>query len=297
MGSDRPVKVGLVGTGYWAREIHAAGVAAHPDAELVGVWGRDPARASAVAAMFGATSYADFARLIDAVDLLTFAVPPDVQAALALQAAQAGRDLLLEKPVALTLGDADALLDACRQTRSRSVVFFTQRFVPERERWLAEVAGPGCLGARATWLASLQAPGNPFDASPWRRSAGALWDVGPHALSILIPLLGPVTDVSGGRGRGDLVHLVLTHASGSVSTAALSLTVPPAAARAGVECYREDGWHVQPEHPFHAVDAYTRALSALIGQGRDGAAPHPCDVAFGRDVVSVLVRAEQALAR
>ena len=35
------LRFGLVGTGYWAREVHAAGLAAHPDVEFVGMWGRD----------------------------------------------------------------------------------------------------------------------------------------------------------------------------------------------------------------------------------------------------------------
>src|SRR4051812_34585817 len=37
--TNMPVRFGLVGTGYWARELHAVGAAGHPDAELVGVWG------------------------------------------------------------------------------------------------------------------------------------------------------------------------------------------------------------------------------------------------------------------
>ena len=49
-----PVRFGLVGTGYWARELHAVGVAGHPDAELAAVWGRDAGKAEAVAGPHGA---------------------------------------------------------------------------------------------------------------------------------------------------------------------------------------------------------------------------------------------------
>ncbi len=44
-----PLRFALLGTGHWAREVHAAGLAAAPEAEFVGVWGRDPAKSAQVA--------------------------------------------------------------------------------------------------------------------------------------------------------------------------------------------------------------------------------------------------------
>ncbi|NEB08709.1 gfo/Idh/MocA family oxidoreductase, partial [Streptomyces coelicoflavus] len=72
---------------------------------------------------------------------------------------------------------------------------------------------------------------SPFADSPWRREKGALWDVGPHALSVLLPVLGDARRVAAAApGPGDTVHLVLDHAGGASSTLTLSLTAPPAAA-------------------------------------------------------------------
>ena len=82
---------GLVGTGYWADVAHAAGIAAHPDAELVGVWGRDPAKASALAAKHGVRAFDDLDELIAAVDAVAFSVPPDVQAELAPAGGRGGQ--------------------------------------------------------------------------------------------------------------------------------------------------------------------------------------------------------------
>ena len=42
-------------------------------------------------------------------------------------------------------------------------------------------------------------PGNPFGESPWRKAKGALWDIGPHALSVLLPVLGPAESVAAQR--------------------------------------------------------------------------------------------------
>src|SRR6266508_2383751 len=98
-----PLRFGLLGTGYWARETHAAALAIQDGAELVGVWGRNPTKAAAVAERYGVRSFGDPDALFAAVDAVAFALPPDVQAELAVRAATAGRHLLLEKPLALAL--------------------------------------------------------------------------------------------------------------------------------------------------------------------------------------------------
>ncbi len=292
---QQPLRFGLVGTGFWADEVHAAGVSSHPEAELVGVWGRDADKAARVAARHRAQPFAAVDDLLDAVDAVVFAVPPRVQSEIALRAAEAGRHLLLEKPVATDLPAADRLVDAVDRNDVSSVVFFTERFLPEREAWLRERAQADTLGGEAIWLASLRTPGNPFAGSPWRQEDGALWDVGPHALSVLLPILGPVRDVTGARGHGDQVGLVLTHDSGAASVLQLSLTMPPEATRSGVQVYDETGWHARPESDQDIVATQQRAVSELVEAVRAGRPEHRCDVRFGREVVRVLSRAEQVV--
>lgn len=291
----QPIRFGMVGTGYWASQVHAAGVAKHPDAELAGVWGRDPEKASAVAAQHGAEAFAEVDDLLDAVDAVVFAVPPQVQADLAVRAAEASKHLLLEKPIATSLDAADRLVEAVSRHQVSSVVFFTERFVPAREAWLRDRTASTPLGARATWLASLQTPGNPFADSPWRQEDGALWDVGPHALSIVIPALGPVAAITGSRGHGDQVSLVLRHESGATSTLQLSLTMPPEATRFEVEMYDEHGWWSRPDDELDILATQRQAVSELVEAIRAGRTEHRCDVRFGRTVVEVLHRAEQVV--
>jgi predicted dehydrogenase len=108
------VRFGLIGTGFWATTVHAQGIAAHPQAELVGVWGRDQVKAATLAAQHGAQPFSDVDELIAVVEAVAFAVPPDIQAEFAVRAAAAGRSLLLEKPLALTLESADRLVQAVR---------------------------------------------------------------------------------------------------------------------------------------------------------------------------------------
>ena len=95
------MRFGVLGTGFWAKEVHAAALAGHPTAELVGVWGRDLAKAKAVGAEFDVPGFADLDALLAEVDAVAIALPPHVQAPLAERAAAAGKHLLLEKPIAL----------------------------------------------------------------------------------------------------------------------------------------------------------------------------------------------------
>jgi predicted dehydrogenase len=297
MSDSTKLRMGVVGTGYWAEEIHASGAARHPGVDLVGVWGRDLGKAAALGERHGATAYDDFDALLDAVDVLTFAVPPQVQAGLALRAAEAGKHLLLEKPLTTDLAAADRLVEAVERSGVSTVVFFTYRFVPFAEEWLADVRTHHLRGGSAFWYTGHAAAASPFASSPWRREDGALWDVGPHALSQLLPTLGPVTAITGSRGEGDLVHVVLTHESGATSVMSLCMTMPAGGERVGVELYDEHGWHVRPERERDAGEAYAAALSELLANVAAGETRHRCDVRFGRDVVQVLSRCEDVLGR
>ena len=130
------LRVGLVGTGLWAREVHAAALLAHPDVEFVGVWGRDRDRARAIADPARITAFDTVAALLEAVEAVTIAIPPAAQAPIALEAARAGKHVMMEKPIAMTAALADELEAAVRQRGVGSVVCFTGRWIPQFEQWL-----------------------------------------------------------------------------------------------------------------------------------------------------------------
>src|SRR5437870_10383871 len=139
--SNSPLRFGLAGTGYWARTTHAPALASAEGIEFVAVWGRNPGAARALAAGTGATAYADFGAFLAAVDGVAFAVPPDVQAAMAARAAAAGKHLLLEKPIATSVAAGGALVEAVEAAQVASVVFFTLLFQPSFRAWLADATG------------------------------------------------------------------------------------------------------------------------------------------------------------
>ena len=290
------MRFGLIGTGYWAREVHAAGLAQTAEAELVGVWGRDQDKAAVVTERFGGRPYARPEELFDDVDAVAFAVPPDVQAPLAVQAANRGCHLLLEKPIALDAGQADALVEAAEANDVASVVFFTSRFLSEVEDWLTEVCSrDDWTGASAIWLGSIFRPGSPFADSPWRKRWGALWDVGPHALSVVLPVMGAVAEVTAARGPKDTAHLILRHTSGASSSLVVSLTAPEQAVRVSMSVYGEPGWSDMPRRAdVEPVERLSEAAQALI-RSADTGSTHDVDVRFGGEVVHILARAQAAM--
>ncbi|WP_411078699.1 Gfo/Idh/MocA family protein [Streptomyces sp. cmx-18-6] len=291
-----PLRIGLLGAGPWARNTHAPALAAHPGVELTGVWGRRAEAADALAAVHGARPYtgeAGIDALLETSDAVAFALPPDIQAPLAVRAAEAGRHLLMDKPVATTVEGARAVAEAAAKAGVASVVFCTLRFAPETAAWIAEqAAADGWFTARAQWLGSLYAPGSgsEYADSPWRREKGGLWDVGPHALSVLIPVLGDVTELTAARGPADTVHLILRHTSGASSTVTLGLSAPPGAAGVEIQLRGERGTAVLPGWSG-AEAAFRGAVDALADAVRTGT-PHACDARFGLHLTELLAEAE-----
>ena len=279
------LRFGVIGTGYWADVAHAAGIGSHSEAELVGVWGRDLAKAAALAERHGVKAFADYDELLASVDAVAFSVPPDVQAELAPRAAEAGRMLLLEKPLALSVEGAERIVEAAR---APTVVLFTFRLDPTLAAWYRDEVETGRWdGASSLYLATIYDPGNPFGHSAWRRERGGLWDVGPHAVAALLPELGEVEDVRAVRGPRDEVHLALGHVSGAASSVAVSLTAP-----AGITetvFWGQDGSARRPQVEADVVAAYRAAIAALL------AGETPFDARFGLDVVRVLAAAEAQL--
>jgi predicted dehydrogenase len=233
------------------------------------------------------------------VDAVTFAVPPDVQVGLAMRAAERGLHLLLEKPIALSAEDATRLEQAVVAAGVASIVYFTRRFRPETQAWFQRVAEEdGWYNGRSETDFNLYAGDNPFGVSPWRRERGALWDVGPHALAQLVPVLGDVVAVMAMAGRGGQVHLILRHTEDRSSTLSFSYTSP---AVTGNSLYVDGtaGRLPAPMGPLSDADsiaAHHIALDALIDQSRQPHPSHPCDVHFGARVVKILAAAEQSLA-
>ena len=291
------MRFAVLGSGFWASQVHAASLAGHPDAELVGIWGRDAGKAQAAAAEFDVLGTDDLGALLAEVDAVSIAVPPAVQPDLAVRAAEAGCHLLLEKPVALSIADADRVAAAAAAAGVASVVFLTYRFRTSAATWLEQAARSELVGGSVTWLASTFAADSPFRDSQWRAEPGApLWDLGPHALSLLTPALGPVVAAQGARADDGTVNVILEHEAGATSTVTVSATATPLSAGEEFWVHGDAGRLVLlPETGPTAHEAHAVAVTELQAAALTGGA-HPCDAAYGAEQVRVLAAAEAAIA-
>jgi predicted dehydrogenase len=136
------LRVGLLGCGGIARR-HAAAIGTLSDqAQLVACCGRDESKVAAFAGEFGAESYVDFRRMLDsaALDLLIVALPPYAHAGQVEAAARGGVHLLVEKPIALDMQRATAMVAAARSAGVVAACGFMYRFGDAVLRWDAAAA-------------------------------------------------------------------------------------------------------------------------------------------------------------
>jgi predicted dehydrogenase len=160
------MRVGLLGAGGIGAR-HAAAVAQVAGLELVAACGRDETRTAEFAARFGASAYTDFTRMLGEteLELLIVALPPFAHAGEVEAAAAAGVHLLVEKPIALDLGRAEAMVEG-----SAGVIAacgFMYRFGGAVERWKAMDTGRAahfsgsfhCNALHASWWRERQMSG------------------------------------------------------------------------------------------------------------------------------------------
>lgn len=283
------LRFGVVGTGYWAREAHLPGLIATPEAKVVGIWGRTPAMVQEIAIRYGVTRFDSFDRLLDAVDAVTMAVPPDVQADLSLRAARAGKHMILEKPIARDTTAARAVAAAVERAGVASLVFFLSRFQPEIGAAIAAAAGHRWTRAEVRVHSSVMVTASPYAGSVWRQQPGAaLWDIGPHALSVLIPLLGDVTAVEAWQKTESTSRLRTEHADGGTAEISLSLRSPPDQASKWYRVQSPTRDLILPNPIIDRAAVFGRAAQRLIAMAASGELGDLCDVRLGARVVEVL---------
>jgi predicted dehydrogenase len=286
--SGETLRVGLVGAGPWAHKVHAPGITAHPGTTLTATWARRPEAAAEVAAGTGATPATDFDDLLDRVDAVAFAVPPAVQAPLATRAAEAGKHLILEKPMAPNTEDAQALVDAVARAGVTSLIMLTFRYAAGTREWLDEVHKVGDWeGGSARWFSGTLLDAK-YEHSQWRHDGGALADIGPHVFDLLDAALGPITSVEQARlTKPGLWHVMLGHDGGRLSTATLSMHTPVWPAVTDFAVHGPHGF-LPYDASGEAPERYAVLLDDFVRLVGAGTAENPLDVRRGLHIQRVL---------
>lgn len=203
--SDR-IRVGVIGTSWWADLTHLPGLRARGDVEVSGLCGRDPARLAAMAAKHHVPeTYADWRELVarGRLDALVVSTPNALHREQALAALDAGLHVLCEKPLALTAADALALRDRARAADRRTLVFFTHRALAA-SALVKRLVGEGVLGRPVHVAASYLTNSHlrPGKKGEWRMQraqagTGVLGDIGSHLVDLVRWWLGDFTRVCG----------------------------------------------------------------------------------------------------
>jgi UDP-N-acetylglucosamine 3-dehydrogenase len=192
------MRVGVVGAGFIGA-IHLGAYANMPEVEVVGVADARPETAAVGAAIVGARAYPSYEDLFAAeeVDVVDVCLPTAYHRDLALQAARAGKHLILEKPIARNLEDAEAIIEAFDGNAQRLFVGHVVRFFPEyvRIKQMVEAGELGTVGVARTSRRSPFLTGWNDWYADWRMSGGVLLDLVIHDFDFLRWSLGEVERV------------------------------------------------------------------------------------------------------
>jgi predicted dehydrogenase len=123
------LRIAVIGVGYLGRQ-HARILSTLPDAELVAVVDTNRARAEEIAAEHGTRAFGDYREVVDQVDAVTIAVPTRLHHDIAVACLSAGIPVLVEKPMARSPVEAEAMIAAARQAGVALAVGHTERFNP-----------------------------------------------------------------------------------------------------------------------------------------------------------------------
>jgi UDP-N-acetyl-2-amino-2-deoxyglucuronate dehydrogenase len=193
---------GIVGTGVIAA-MHAAAIARLPGAWLSAITDVDAAATAAFAARFGAVAEPSLDALLtrDDVDVVCVCVPSGLHAEIGTRAARAGKHLVVEKPIDVSLEAADRLIAAARQAGVALTVISQHRFDPGLVE-LKQLISGGALGRLVLGEAStkwFRAQGY-YDSAAWRGTwamdGGSLMNQGVHYVDLLRWCLGPVAEIT-----------------------------------------------------------------------------------------------------
>lgn len=194
---------GIVGCGMIA-SFHARAIADIRGASLVGCYDTVPAAADRLAATTGCTAYHDLKKMVadPAIDIVTVCTPSGAHMEPALIAAKAGKHLIIEKPLEVTLTRCDRIIDACKESGVVLSTIFPSRF-HESAQLLKKAVDKGRFGKLAVgdayvkWFRTQEY----YDSGAWRGTwkldgGGALMNQAIHSVDLLAWLMGPVADLS-----------------------------------------------------------------------------------------------------
>jgi len=197
---------GLIGAGDIVQKRVGPALRDSPACDLIAIARARPELAEAAATAFGARRwYADWRQVVADPDVesVYVATPVDLHAAQTIAAAEAGKHVLCEKPMALNVRECDAMIGACRANDVQLGIAYYRHFYPVIAR-VKRIIASGEIGTPV--LAQIDAfeRFNPPSDDPrhWfvekaRAGGGPMFDFGCHRIEVLMNVFGPIRHVTG----------------------------------------------------------------------------------------------------
>jgi predicted dehydrogenase len=234
-GKQRPIGIGIVGFGQIGRT-HLDALSGLEDARVVAVSRRErPANDP------GVDWHADYHELIerDDIDLVAICTPSGLHARQALDALQAGKGVVIEKPIALSLDDGEQVVRTARE-RNLFLSVISQRRTEDAARALKRAIDDGQLGRPVLGevLVRWSRDQAYYDSAPWRgiraMDGGVMLNQAIHAIDLLCWLLGPVESVAGSTATlvrrmeaEDTASATIRFASGALGAITATTAISP----------------------------------------------------------------------
>ena len=200
----KKVKTGIIGTGKVAH-LHAAALVGNEQSDFVAAWGRSPEKTQAFADKYSIVGYTDLDSFLkdSGVEAVCLCTPHPAHAEAAVAAAEAGIHLLVEKPLASSLEDCDAILNAVEKSGVKMGMVCQRRYFEPCVR-IKKAIDDGKIGKPT--IGSLTVLGwrdqSYYDSDPWRgtwseEGGGVLVNQAVHQLDLLLWYMGEIDEVFG----------------------------------------------------------------------------------------------------
>lgn len=197
------INFGIIGCGMIANW-HAGAIKAVEGAELAGFTDINLEGSNSFADKYGVKAYESLECMLSDknIDAVCICTPSGLHAPQAIMAAEAGKHVIVEKPMALSLAEADEVIRACEVNKVKMGVISQLRFSPA-VRKLKEAVENGLLGKIVTGdiYMKFHRSQDYYDAGGWRGTwkmdgGGALMNQGIHGIDLLRYIMGPVRTIS-----------------------------------------------------------------------------------------------------
>ena len=229
--SLNPIRVASLGLGWWS-DVLADGIIKADGIEVVSCFTRSKDKREAFAKKYNC-SYADsYEQLLadDTIDAIINTTPNNIHLETTRQAADVGKHVFLDKPIANSVGEGMRIAKICRDANVKLSIGF-QRRRENQFRWVHEEIKAGRFGKIVQAEANISRDRlGQFEADHWRYTAegmpgGVMLQIGPHYVDVMEMLMGPIMEVSGMLSQlilpgdnPDVAGLVMKHENGAIST-------------------------------------------------------------------------------